>query len=345
MILIDARVISIALAIGVIANPALAQLEWRVSVKFILDENGQRAPDCPDCDPGANPCECGDLNTDEELWYRFNFANEDMPSYGRGYTFRLVEIIDLDLGDDAEFWFHSTPREDIMALADAARADPVRFAWRDDAINLYIVGSNNGGAGLQPTFPWMPSIAMYGQVLNYHRALYHEFGHVLNLCHTHGCSFGGANSEECPPIVDDDDVSDTPPDCSEWDHPAYCAYQYGHACSESELNATDRLFHNLMSYHPSRRWLTSDQLDRMTDASNGPRANITNGRTRFVDTASESWFPDGSSREPYATLAEGLSACDDEDIVLLRTGSYDERLVINQRVYLRASRGNALIGR
>lgn len=338
----EATLIAMTFAFGAIASPAFAQLEWRVSVKFILDGNGHRAPDCPDCDPSGG-CECGDLNTDEELWDRFNLANDDMPLYGRGYTFRLVEIIDLDLGPDAAFWFHST-RDDLGALGDAAQAEPVRFEWRDDAINLYIVGSNGGGGGLMPTFPWTPSIAMYGQVLNYERALYHEFGHVLNLCHTHGCLYGTTSPDPCPPILGDDGVSDTPPDCSDWDHSAYCAYQFGHVCNQSELNATDRAFHNLMSYHPSRRWLTSDQLDRMTDASNGPRANVTNGRTRFVDAASQSGFPNGSSTEPYRTFAEGLAAAAANDIVLLRVGNYDEQFVITQPVYLRASRGNAVIG-
>ena len=49
--------------------------------------------------------------------------------------------------------------------------------------------------------------------------------------------------------------------------------------------------------HPNtRNRLTSEQLDRMAYASNGPRSSITSGRTVFVDGGNDCLFQDRNSR-------------------------------------------------
>ena len=59
-----------------------AQLLWRVSVKFILDANGQRAAR-------------GDLITDSTVRAKFDLYNRILDTLGRGYNFYLTESLGL----------------------------------------------------------------------------------------------------------------------------------------------------------------------------------------------------------------------------------------------------------
>ena len=90
--------------------------------------------------------------------------------------------------------------------------------------------------------------------------------------------------------------------------------------------------------------LSSDQLDRMTDASNGPRSNAADGFTHYVNASAPAGGDGTSSTSQFQTTAEGLAAAGDGDIVLLRVGNYDEPMIIDQHVTLRATRGNVRIG-
>lgn len=109
-----------------------------------------------------------------------------------------------------------------------------------------------------------------------------------------------------------------------------------------------------------RHRFTSDQLDLMTDRSNAHAGDqLDTGCTRFVDADANPKHlvgiascgdlsdepTDGSSVHPYVTVTDGLQAADAGDIVLIRAGSYNEPMVIAQPVTLRASRGDAFIGR
>ena len=49
--------------------------------------------------------------------------------------------------------------------------------------------------------------------------------------------------------------------------------------------------------------------------------------------------------EPYSSAVPGGMELAPGDIVLLRAGSYNEQLLIREEVTLRASRGDAIIGR
>ena len=110
-----------------------------------------------------------------------------------------------------------------------------------------------------------------------------------------------------------------------------------------EQEQVDLVFYNLMCYRYRRERLSPGQLDRMTDASNTTVNHVATGRTHFVDDDGDGENQSGSSTEPYITVADGLEAAGSGDIVLIRAGTYDESLTIDQRVYLRASRGNAVI--
>jgi hypothetical protein len=105
----------------------------------------------------------------------------------------------------------------------------------------------------------------------------------------------------------------------------------------------DTVFFNVMSYHLTRNRYSSDQLDVATDTSNDARVNVATGMTWFVDDDAGGGGS-GSSTSPFDTVLDGLGAASSTDIVLVRAGVYQESLTIDQRVVLRASRGDAIIG-
>ena len=85
----------------------------------------------------------------------------------------------------------------------------------------------------------------------------------------------------------------------------------------------------------------------MTDASDDPsqRRYVGTGRTWFVSIAGNDSSGNGSSTSPYRSLGQSALFANSGDIVLLRTGNYDERLTISKRVTLRATRGSVMVGR
>src|SRR4026209_2940336 len=98
---------------------ARAQIEWRVSVKFILNASGHR--------PSG-----GLIDTDQDVRDQIDAANRLVTPFGRGYTYRLTEIVDLS-GYSAYF---STDREPTSSnLLVIANPNPASIAWRANALN------------------------------------------------------------------------------------------------------------------------------------------------------------------------------------------------------------------
>ena len=64
-----------------------------------------------------------------------------------------------------------------------------------------------------------------------------------------------------------------------------------------------------------------------------------------MSTAGSDSAGNGSSTSPYRSLGQSALFASRGDIVLLRTGNYDERLTIARRVTLRATRGSVRVGR
>jgi DNA-binding response OmpR family regulator len=118
----------------------------------------------------------------------------------------------------------------------------------------------------------------------------------------------------------------------------------------TDQSATD-VFQNIMSYHGTScgtggatSRMTELQLDRWTDAANGPRFGAVDGKSYFVQ-AGASAFASGSSTDPYGSVENAIVATSGTDIVLLRPGNYNEAFKIKQPVTLRVTRtGSAVIG-
>jgi len=333
-------------ALALLASVTLsqAQLEWRISVKFILGPSGQR--------PSNSGC-FGDsgvaLIDNASVVSNINYANQLLDRTGRGYRFRLTEI------QDVSGWsgFFSIAARDagnkaaVEAVATSNATTRAQFFWRDNAINVYINNTSSGYC----SFPGSGNVIFAGSCA-YDTLIIHESGHFMNLAHTHDTEqFLNANGTSCSSgcscaqlIGGNDGINDTPLDHECWNRAQIVAANPGFSS-----DGIDNTWLNIMSYHLPQDRFTSDQLDRMTDTSNGARFNLATGRTRFVDRNCGTILSDGSSgcglfSGPYRTVGGGVSAANNGDIVLIRPGTYAEPGTINKAVTLRATRGPATIG-
>jgi hypothetical protein len=318
-----------ALALWVSPREAAAQLAMRTSVKFILSAGGTRPPG-------------GNLLTDEDVRRAFTNANNVLDTFGRGYQFRITEIVDL--AGHPELYDTTTSNASAI-IKMAVDNNPAALAWRTNAANMYINNDPSGGSD----FNGMVVVSHNGT----YKTILHESGHHFGLCHTQGCGCRGCT--ECG--LTDDEVGDTLPDRECWtvDDISTNAFHTLYA----NLNAAQRAmvsntFNNVMSYHEdgTHDVLTSGQLDRMADTANGRVAeNIITGFTRFVDRANTCSAPAGNSTciggfiGPFPTVAQGVNAAVAGDIVLIRPGHYNEPMTLTKAVTFRATRGDALIGK
>lgn len=405
----------------------LAQLEWKVSVKFFYDQAGNPPPGS--CSPWSA------IDTEEEVQQKIDYANTILDRTGRGYRFRLTEMIQLNPTPAPPplkicIAGPTTPDNQAGACVDAvipppaenceggtwqdftdwaytgacrgilqreARANPVPFHFDKDAFNIYILHTCGGGASASRNrLDAEVSLIVIGQgagggVVR----VFHELGHSLNVCHTHGsggCTFRcGApfNDGGCVLPLGDDCLEDTLPDAEGCESPNQIA-QMHFGVNYADLTCEDRekvlnVRYNFMSYHADdartipcdpvpyvsctelpppdvcRHRVTPDQLDLMADRTNTlyrlaivdpTRELVVNGLTLFTDTNGDDVSGNGNSTEPYLTFARAFQEADavpGTHIVLLRGGTYsgtlDSRSIVTRPVTLRASRGDAVIGR
>jgi hypothetical protein len=315
------------------ALEARAQIEWRVSVKFILDANGHR--------PSG-----GRIDTDQDVRDQVDAANRLIDPFGRGYRFALAEIVDLS-GYSAYF---NTDRETSSSnLTVIANNNPASIVWRANALNFYV----NAAPGVNDGITTTKLIVLGHNVTR--EAFTHESGHYLGLCHTHGCPCPTCDSTNCPVPPVSDRIADTLPDNTCWDQDDIATNWFNKIFANLNLaqqNMVSNTFNNIMCYHLNRKVFTSDQLDELADTSNGSRNNLTTGFTWFVDRDNICISRDGSSAcapngtgGPFQTVTTGVSTAGAGDIVLIRPGHYNEPMTISKAVTLRATRGDALLGK
>jgi len=251
-------------SIAFLATTALAffgttlhgQTECRVSVKFILDGQGRRPT-------------FGSINTDAEVLNQVSLANGILESAERNFRLRLIEILDLD--GVSQFASAECQTADRDSLEAAAEADPATYAWRSDAINVYISHAPCGGIC---SFPGSSDLILLGQGAP-SATLLHEIGHYMGLCHTQGCYCGPCGGSCSTPGTDN--IADTLPDLACWtqDDIAFNAFGTSYSSlSTSQKRRVDDVFFNVMSYHVVQNRLTADQMDIVQANSEGPRSNV-----------------------------------------------------------------------
>jgi hypothetical protein len=327
--------VTVPVLIFLTASAALGQLQWRISVKFILDANGNM--------PAG-----GNMTTLAAVTNEIATANQILDGTGRGYRFQLIEILALI---NVSQWFNVDVFANKTALESAAESNPTTYAWRTTAINVYINGNPTNSAVC--SFPSTGDDVIFVGQNSLLPVLIHEVGHFHNLYHTQGQFCAGCTGAGACTSPGDDLIADTLPDVACWTQNQIAMNAFGAAytnLNSAQQRQVDDVFFNVMSYHPTLNRFTSDQLDRLTDASNGTRINVATGRTWFVDRNNTCIFPNGDSGcvlgggGPFKTVAAGISAASTGDIVLLRPGKYNEPMTITKPVTLRATRGRATIG-
>lgn len=116
------------LTVFVFTMAAHAAVPIRVSVKFILDANGNRPT-------------TGNLNTDAEITAELVSGDQILRSNFTEYEIHVIERVDL--AGVSQFYSSSASGANRDALRTAAIAAPATYHWRNDAINIFI----NGGTG------------------------------------------------------------------------------------------------------------------------------------------------------------------------------------------------------
>jgi hypothetical protein len=259
-----------------------------MSFKFILDPNGNRPPDS------------GTLNTDTEVYAQIERGNTALAYNMSELRIQNIEIVDVS---GISSWYNED-RGQLEALREAAIADPTLYAWRNDAINVYINGYFGGGRALYPD----NDIIIIGQNCT-GDALIHEMGHSFSLYHTHEEDF-------CSDTITDDDT---------WNRDDiavnYFGDTYANLLSE-EQDQVDIVWFNIMSYHPGDV-LSHCQMDRMSLQGYSDKSWLYSKEPVYVNNGSSSSNPSGTFEEPYEFLDSALNAGNiDGKVIVLQQGSY-----------------------
>ena len=336
---------SLTAAVLMILSTVLqADVTWRVSVKLIMSAGGQR--------PGTPAI------TDQEVQDQFDFANTNPYFAGRGVRFVLNEPVIQVTGAGQWFGLNLTSGSNKADLEDEARGD-ARYAWRNNAINIYL---NDGTPGGSCSFPsGATDIIVIGadKTQSTPWVFIHETGHFMVLKHTHQGQSCGDDEEldctDCPDLTlgNDDDITDTVADhqCGDQDDLAQGRYGQNYAALTSlQQENIDNTFFNIMSYHGNRSIFTTLQLDAMCDTSNIERDIVSHNDFVFIDTQAVGNGANGLSKSanngtggPFKFLKNGIDAASGGDVILIRPGNYTENRVIRQPITLRAVRRDGLV--
>jgi hypothetical protein len=350
------------------ACDASPTIDVRFSVKVILEPGTHLRP------PMASD---GSRLTDDRIALMFRMANDSLlATFSRGYRFVATEVLNIGScsaacdSSDPSFWYAATLPDtsfDMKRFEYWAKLYPAAFAWRTNAVNVYITaGKGNGAvASFPPPDQRSNDVVIAGggvfdpgfnQVWS-GAVLHHEMGHYFSLKHPNSGD-GCCNASLC--IRDADNIADTLPDGSCFTLDQISMQLYGLPFVYQDAVKQDSLlnmFWNNMGYlHPDQKddpgegfgktflnRMTELQLDCWTDTANGVRASVASGRTRFVNATGCGICPPatGTSTDPFIGISDALGAASAGDILLLRPGTYVGPTLIDQPVTLRATRRGA----
>jgi hypothetical protein len=326
--------LAVALLLGT-GSQIAGDISIRLSVKFILNSDGSRP--------------VGGIGSSSGFDAEVERDNRILAATGRGFNLQVVEYFDIQptapAGQPANYWFELNARSNRLGFELAAIGDPTTWKWNGNAINLFVNNSDSG----QCSFPGTGGSISLGKSIAQGTVL-HEIGHYFYLLHTH------AGDPECKgpsyPVADGDLLAETIPDHNCLDRDSLSKSNFnGRAfndLNENEQAQVNTSWLNVMSYHQEDQ-LLDDQMDLWTDTANGTRRGVCTGRTWFVDRDGCP-IPAGGSvcvlvGGPFGTVRGGVEAANSGDIVLVRSGNYDEQLSITKAITVRATRGGVTIGK
>lgn len=197
--------------------------------------------------------------TDEMIKNAVNEVNTLLASYWRGHRVELYEIKEVGslvgLSNSPSYWFKvdfvkDENREKLKAkMEKAAKNNTSNYAWRQNAINIYINQATTGAA-------WKQDLIIIGaSSVNNGRVLLHEIGHYFNLYHTQGIQYGltkFGKTGEGDAIPGDDRVDDIIGDLPTWDRDKIAKYNFSvkyNKLDPEQKEMVDNVAENIMSYH------------------------------------------------------------------------------------------------
>lgn len=276
---------------------AHAYVPVRISIKFILDANGNR--------PAT-----GNLNTDAEINAEFDAGIDILRNVLSEFRIYRTELVDL-YGVSQYYSVTADPTNRDNLRSDAI-SNPATYLWRTNAINVYI----NGGTGSAISkFPPDNDIILMNQWCgNTPSCILHEIGHSLNLLHTH--EGGGA-----------DGCADTISDNASWSKDDLAFNNFGCLyanCTAAQQAQVDLVFNNVMSYHISEPQLRLSpcQMDRISTQGDSDRNWLLGRIPVYVDSGYTGLFQFGRFTAPYRTLQAAVDAGLAGKVLVLQNGYY-----------------------
>ena len=309
-------ILFIVLSVLFSVNPAFAEVPFRISVKFILDANGNLP---------AN----GNCNSIAEINNQITRGNVILSSMISELRPDLLHIV---YASGIDQYFNVDIEKSIINLRNDAVNNPGLFGWRNDAINIYINGSAGGAATGVALYPPDNDIIMISQDCR-DGTVIHEIGHNLNLPHTQ----------------DDDGCSDTITDNANWSRDDISLNNFGNVytnLTSAQQEQVDMVWFNIMSYHPTRDRLSHCQMDRESRQGYSDRSWLYSRGVTYVSNRCD--FPclwrDGSFYLPFNDLQDALNTGGlTGRVVVLEEGNYTVMSDINDSFEIVTRLGSSTI--
>lgn len=321
-------------------------IKIRLSYKIILNPaTGER--------PIIGHATC--LVSDEIIEKSVEEMNELLACYWRGYRFEIYEIKEVGSSQNSPanpgIWFHIDFVNDakrcvrMNKMEQATKNNPTNYAWRENAINIYINQATNGG------FWNLGDMIIFGACIADKGWLHlHEICHYFNLFHTQG------TDEKNNKNPGDDFIDDTIQDLPCWSRDDIAKYNFSKKYKKlnpEQKKLVDDVAENIMSYHflepicAKLTRLTERQLDKWSYFAvvYKSRRKVMDGRTLLVVNNNGHAGP--YDYPPFVAINQAIAEANNNggDIILLRPGVYNEQVTIDKPLTLRVTRkGAASIG-
>lgn len=247
-------VVSVLLGSG-----AEARVPVKLSIKFILDEDGNR--------PAT-----GRLNTDTQINAEINAGDDILKNNITEYSIDVIEFVDLP--GVSQYYSSDANETNRDNLRTDAMNNESLYMWRHEAVNIYINGGS--GAAISKFPPDNDIILMNQGCTSIPSCILHELGHSLNLKHTHEA--GG-----------DDGCSDTIDDDEDWTKDEVAQNNFGALYEEltpSQKHQVDMVYNNIMSYHADEPQLriSQCQMNRMSAQADSDRSWVLSRKPIYVNS-------------------------------------------------------------
>lgn len=209
---------------------------------------------------GALPT--GTYGSEAEITRVIGKSNDALRKSGANWILQLEEIVDTR----AASAFYRFSSGSMGQFESDAKQDKAGFAWRDNAINIYVVDeiTDAGGVCSFPAFGASRELITINSrgILGGSEGWLHEMGHYFNLIHTH-------EGDQVLDTIADPPLPD-PYTCQAHDENFLAEAAAAGASTEDTFNG----LHNVMGYHCDPQVLTPLQVIRMRRALKDFRARV-----------------------------------------------------------------------